>query len=71
MSSQAKNNAALVDDSQRAANTKFKISNAKQGSLNLLLIALDDLITLVEKYRQRTYTEDLMYIEELGGNRFH
>ncbi len=25
-------------------------------------------MALVEKYRQRTYTEDLMYIEELGGN---
>jgi hypothetical protein len=33
-----------------------------------MLLAIDDLVNLVEKYRQRTYNEDVEYLEnELGG----
>ena len=32
-----------------------------------LLIALDDLENLVEKYRQRTYNEDIAYLDQIGG----
>lgn len=50
MSNQTNKNNTHVDDSQRAANTKFKISNSSSHFL-ITLLALDELVALVEKYR--------------------
>jgi hypothetical protein len=50
MSNRKNKSTANVDDSQRAANTKFKISNSYSHFL-MILIALDELVALVEKYR--------------------
>lgn len=34
----------------------------------IVTIEIDDLVQLVEKYRQRTYDEDITYLDEdLGG----
>ncbi len=32
-----------------------------------MCIALDELIDIVEGYRQRKYNEDMMCVEKLGG----
>jgi hypothetical protein len=38
------------------------------SAVNLSFIATEDLVNLVEKYRQRTYNEDVEYLDnELGG----
>jgi hypothetical protein len=54
-----------IDDSTRAQVNHFKLS--KKLIHNSL--AIDDLVGVVEAYRQRTYVEDITYLEDkLGGN---
>lgn len=36
-------------------------------ALNNFGVTLKELEELVEKYRQRTYNEDIVYLDELGG----
>ena len=39
-------------------------------SNNLFVLEVEDLVNLVEKYRQRTYCEDIEYLEhDLRGNK--
>ena len=54
-----KTNAGPIDDTSRARGKHFIFCN----TYNLyLVLAIDDLVNLVEKYRQRTYNEDIAYL---------
>jgi hypothetical protein len=35
-----------------------------------MVLGIEDLVGLVEKYRQRKYNEDILGLEELGGKLF-
>ncbi len=54
-----------IDDTSRAQGKHF---NVCKHSYHQSILAVDDLVQLIEKYRQRNYNEDMQYLQQnLGG----
>ena len=53
-----------IEDSQRAERSS-RFSLCKHSFITLL--AIEDLTAIYEKYRQRTFNEDIEHLQSMGG----
>jgi hypothetical protein len=49
------------------SNTKKPIDDGERAASNPFGVSLNQLVDIVEGYRQRRYNEDMQVIESLGG----